>query len=82
MQYDFRLPLSLPGIPKTGRRVKVGVQKVANLFGKKKQILRKLVKGIRLSPGETQAQIELFDWPKVNAILSKTSTVHVALQRA
>jgi hypothetical protein len=48
----------------------------------KKQILRKLVKGIRLTPGETQAELELFGWPKVNGVLPKTSTVDLALHRA
>jgi len=47
----------------------------------KKRVLGKLVKGIRLSPGETQAELELFDWPKVNGILPKTSTVQVAFDR-
>jgi hypothetical protein len=48
----------------------------------KKRILRKLVKAIQLTPGETQAQIELFDWPKVNGVLPKARMVDLALHRA
>jgi len=48
----------------------------------KKQALGKFVKSIRLSPGSNEAELDLYQWPKVNGSPVPTQSLKLALDNA